>query len=171
VVVADLVAAAAVAEAVALAAVAAMVAAATAVAVRSVADQQRINKPSAIGPSMVGNGPIIELHLSAAEFAVLGYPAPHSGTPHFERTGCQFGTHDFDHARFCHTRSFVDRLKRGSILPSHLNDRGDVAWTQRCGRFRQFRHAATGSGFNVGKTRDIIKSTCHSLQVQVKIAP
>jgi hypothetical protein len=85
VVVADLVVVAvAVAEAVAPAAAVAMVVAATAVAVRSVADQQRINTRLAIGPSMVGNGPIIELHLRTAQFTVLGHPAPHSGAPHFE---------------------------------------------------------------------------------------
>lgn len=68
---------------VALAAVAAM-AAATAVAVRSAVDQLRLNASLAIGPSMVGNGPIIELHLGAPQFAVLGHPAPHSGAPHLE---------------------------------------------------------------------------------------
>ena len=68
---------------VAVAAVAAM-AAATAVAVRSAVDHQRLNAALAIRPSMVGNGPIIELHLGAPQFAVLGYPAPHSGAPHLE---------------------------------------------------------------------------------------
>lgn len=68
---------------VALAAVAAM-AAATAVAVRSAVDQQPINASLAISPSMVGNGPIIELHLGAPQFAVLGHPAPHSAAPHLE---------------------------------------------------------------------------------------
>jgi hypothetical protein len=70
---------------VALAAVAAaMVVAATAVAVRSAVDQPRLNASLAISPSMVGNGPIIELHLGAPQFAVLGHPAPHSGAPHLE---------------------------------------------------------------------------------------
>lgn len=78
---ADLVAVAAVV--VALAAVAAMVVA-TAVAVRSAVDQQRLNAELAVRPSMVGNGPIIELHLGAPQFAVLGHPAPHSGAPHLE---------------------------------------------------------------------------------------
>jgi hypothetical protein len=68
---------------VALAAVAAM-AAATAVAVRSAVDQLRLNASLAIGPSMVGNGPIIELHIGAPQFAVLGHPAPHSAAPHLE---------------------------------------------------------------------------------------
>ena len=82
----DLAAATAVAVVVALAVaveVAAM-AAATAAAVRSAVDQQRLKATLAIGPSMVGNAPIIELHLGAAQFAVLGHPAPHSGTPHLE---------------------------------------------------------------------------------------
>ena len=70
---------------VALAAVAAaMVAAAMAVVVRSAVDQPRLNASLAISPSMVGNGPIIELHLGAPQFAVLGHPAPHSGAPHLE---------------------------------------------------------------------------------------
>jgi hypothetical protein len=107
-------------------AVAAMVAA-TAAVVRSVADQQRVNIPLAIGPSMVGNGPIIEFHFSAAQFAVLGHPAPHSGAPHFERAGRQFSAHDFDHTGFGHARSFVNRFKRGSIFPSHLNDGRNVS--------------------------------------------
>ena len=68
---------------VALAAVAAMVVA-TAVAVRSAVDQQRLNAELAVRPSMVGNGPIIELHLGTPQFAVLGHPAPHSGAPHLE---------------------------------------------------------------------------------------
>jgi hypothetical protein len=68
----------------AVAAAAAMVAAAMAVAVRSAVDQPRLNVSLAISPSMVGNGPIIELHLSAPQFSVLGYPAPHSGAPHLE---------------------------------------------------------------------------------------
>jgi hypothetical protein len=79
----DLVAVAVAAVVVALAAVAAMVAVA-AVAVRSADDQQRLNASLAIRPSMIGNGPIIELHLSAPQFAVLGHPAPHSGAPHLE---------------------------------------------------------------------------------------
>jgi len=69
---------------VALAAVAAMAAAATAVAVRSAVDQQRLNASLAIRPSMVGNGPIIELHVGTPQFAVLGHPASHSGAPHLE---------------------------------------------------------------------------------------
>lgn len=76
----DLVAVAVAAGVVALAAVAA----AMAVAVRSAVDQPRLNVSLAISPSMVGNGPIIELHLSAPQFSVLGYPAPHSGAPHLE---------------------------------------------------------------------------------------
>lgn len=80
----DLAAVAVAAVVVALAAVAAMVAAATAVAVRSAVDQARLNASLAISPSMVGNGPIIELHLGAPQFAVLGHPAPHSGAPHLE---------------------------------------------------------------------------------------
>ena len=68
---------------VALAAVAAMVVA-TAAAVRSAVDQQRLNAELAVRPSMVGNGPIIELHLGTPQFAVLGHPAPHSGAPHLE---------------------------------------------------------------------------------------
>jgi hypothetical protein len=79
----DLAAVAVAAVVVALAAVAAM-AAATAVAVRSAVDQLRLNASLAISPSMVGNGPIIELHLGAPQFAVLGHPAPHSGAPHLE---------------------------------------------------------------------------------------
>ena len=78
---ADLVAVAAVV--VALAEVAAMVAVA-AVAVHSAVDQQRLNAELAVRPSMVGNGPIIELHLGTPQFAVLGHPAPHSGAPHLE---------------------------------------------------------------------------------------
>jgi hypothetical protein len=77
----DLAAVVVAAVAVAPAAVAAM---AAAVAVRSAVDQQPINASLAICPSMVGNGPIIELHLSAPQFAVLGHPAPHSGAPHLE---------------------------------------------------------------------------------------
>jgi hypothetical protein len=81
----DLAAVAVAAGVVALVAVAAaMVAAATAVAVRSAVDQARLNASLAISPSMVGNGPIIELHLGAPQFAVLGHPAPHSGAPHLE---------------------------------------------------------------------------------------
>jgi len=78
----DLAAVAVAAVVVALAAaVAAMVAA---VAVRSAVDQPRLNASLAISPSMVGNGPIIELHLGAPQFSVLGHPAPHSGAPHLE---------------------------------------------------------------------------------------
>jgi hypothetical protein len=77
----DLAAVVVAAVAVAPAAVAAM---AAAVAVRSAVDQQPINASLAISPSMVGNGPIIELHLGAPQFAVLGHPAPHSGAPHLE---------------------------------------------------------------------------------------
>ena len=81
----DLAAVAVAAGVVALAAVAAaMVAAAMAVVVRSAVDQPRLNASLAISPSMVGNGPIIELHLGAPQFAVLGHPAPHSGAPHLE---------------------------------------------------------------------------------------
>jgi hypothetical protein len=81
----DLAAVAVAAGVVALVAVAAaMVAAATAVAVRSAVDQARLNASLAISPSMVGNGPIIELHLGAPQFAVFGHPAPHSGAPHLE---------------------------------------------------------------------------------------
>ena len=80
----DLAAVAVAAVVVALAAVAAMAAAATAVAVRSAVDQPRLNASLAISPSMVGNGPIIELHLGAPQFSVLGHPAPHSGAPHLE---------------------------------------------------------------------------------------
>jgi hypothetical protein len=152
---------------VALAAVAAMAAA----AVRSAVDQPRLKASLAIGPSMVGNGPIIELHLGAPQFAVLGYPAPHSDAPHLERTGCEFGSHDFDHAGFCDAGSFEDRFKRGSIFPSHLNDRRNIAGAQGCGRFKRFGHAAFDSSFNVDLTRDIIKLTGTGLQVQVKIAP
>ncbi len=79
----DLAAVAVAAVVVALAAVAAM-AAATVVAVRSAVDQLRLNASLAIGPSMVGNGPIIEFHIGAPQFAVLGHPAPHSGAPHLE---------------------------------------------------------------------------------------
>ena len=57
---------------------------ATAAAVRSAVDQQRLNAELAVRPSMVGNGPIIELHFGTPQFAVLGHPAPHSGAPHLE---------------------------------------------------------------------------------------
>ena len=57
--------------------------AAAAVAVPSAADQFT-NCSSAIGTSMIGNGPVIEVHVGAAQCAVLGHPAPHSGAPHFE---------------------------------------------------------------------------------------
>ena len=127
VVVVAMAAATAVVAVVAVAVVAAMVAATAAAVVRSVADQQRVNTPLAIGPSMVGNGPIIEFHVSASQFAVLGHPAPHSGAPHFERAGRQFGAHDFDHTGFGYARSFVNRFKRGSIFPSHLNDGRNVS--------------------------------------------
>jgi hypothetical protein len=33
---------------------------------------------------MIGNGPIIEIHFRTAERSVLGHPATHSGSPHFE---------------------------------------------------------------------------------------
>jgi hypothetical protein len=79
----DLAAVAVAAVVVALAAVGA-VAMVAAVAVRSAVDQLRLNASLAISPSMVGNGPIIELHLGAPQFAVLGHPAPHSGAPHLE---------------------------------------------------------------------------------------
>lgn len=55
-----------------------------AVAAPSAADQFT-NCSSAIGTSMIGNGPVIEVHVGAAQCAVLGHPAPHSGPPHFER--------------------------------------------------------------------------------------
>jgi hypothetical protein len=55
-----------------------------AVAVRSAVDQQQINTSLTIRPSMVGNLPVIELHLSTPQFAVFGHPAPHSGAPHLE---------------------------------------------------------------------------------------
>ena len=90
VVVVDLAAAVAVAAVVVAlaAAVAAMVAVAVAavaaVAVHSAVDQQSLNAELAVRPSMVGNGPIIELHLGTPQFAVLGHPAPHSGAPHLE---------------------------------------------------------------------------------------
>ena len=81
----DLAAAVAVAVAVVVAlAVAAVTAAVAEVAVRSAVDQQQLNASLTISPSMVGNGPIIELHLGAPQFAVLGHPAPHSGAPHLE---------------------------------------------------------------------------------------
>ena len=83
VVVVDLAVAVVAAVVVALAAVAAMVVA-TAAAVRSAVDQQRLNAELAVRPSMVGNGPIIELHFGTPQFAVLGHPAPHSGAPHLE---------------------------------------------------------------------------------------
>ena len=82
-VVVDLAAVAVAAVVVALAEVAAMVAVA-AVAVHSAVDQQRLNAELAVRPSMVGNGPIIELHIGAPQFAVLGHPAPHSAAPHLE---------------------------------------------------------------------------------------
>jgi hypothetical protein len=72
---------------------------------------------------VIGNEPIVELHVGASELTVFGHPAPHSGPPHFERTRAQFGAHDFDHPSFCHTRSFKDSFKSGAIFPSHLNDR------------------------------------------------
>jgi len=78
----DLAAVAVAAVVVALAAVAAAMVAV--VAVHSAVDQPRLNASLAISPSMVGNGPIIELHLGAPQFAVLGHPAPHSGAPHLE---------------------------------------------------------------------------------------
>ena len=83
VMVVDLAVVVAAAVVVALAAVAAMVVA-TAAAVRSAVDQQRLNAELAVRPSMVGNGPIIELHFGTPQFAVLGHPAPHSGAPHLE---------------------------------------------------------------------------------------
>jgi hypothetical protein len=82
-VVVDLAAVVAVAVAAAQAAVADTVAA-VAVADRSAVDQQQIKASLAISPSMVGNRPIIELHLGAPQFAVLGHPSPHSGAPHLE---------------------------------------------------------------------------------------
>jgi hypothetical protein len=66
---------------------------------------------------MVGNRPIIELHIGAPQFAVLGHPAPHSGAPHLERAGRQFGPHDFDHAGFGYTRSFVRSFQTWFDLP------------------------------------------------------
>jgi hypothetical protein len=57
---------------------------AAAAVVRSAVDQQRRNASLAIRPSMVGNGPIIELHLGTAQLTVLCRPAAHSGAPHFE---------------------------------------------------------------------------------------
>ncbi len=83
VMVVDLAVVVAAAVVVALAEVAAMVAVA-AVAVHSAVDQQRLNAELAVRPSMVGNGPIIELHFGTPQFAVLGHPAPHSGAPHLE---------------------------------------------------------------------------------------
>jgi hypothetical protein len=127
-VVVDLAAAAVGAVVVALAVAVAAMAAAVEVAVRSAVDQQQINASLAIRPSVVGNRPIIELHLCAPQFAVFGHPAPHSGAPHFEGTGREFGAHDFDHAGFGHTRSFEDGFKRRAIFPSHLNDRRNIAW-------------------------------------------
>ncbi len=84
---------------------------------------------------MIGNGPVIELHVGAAKFAVLGHPAPHSGAPHFERACSEFGTHDFDHAGFCDACSFKDCFKRGSILPGHLNHCRHIPWAQGFGVF------------------------------------
>jgi hypothetical protein len=85
---------------------------------------------------MIGNGPIIETHVGTSQCAVLGHPASHSGPPHFERTCGQFGTHDFDHARFGHASSFEDGLKRGAIFPRHLNHsrhipRAEGQWSDR----------------------------------------
>ena len=74
----------AVAVAAVVVALAVVMVAVTAVVVHSAADQQRLNASLAIRPSMVGNGPIIELHFGTPQFAVLGHPAPHSGAPHLE---------------------------------------------------------------------------------------
>jgi hypothetical protein len=65
---------------------AAVVAAMAAVAavVHSAVDQQRRKASLAIRPSMVGNRPIIELHLGTAQLTVLCRPAAHSGAPRFE---------------------------------------------------------------------------------------
>ena len=119
---------------------------------------------------MIGNGPIIEIHIGAAECSVLGHPAPHSGPPHFERTCRQFGAHDFDHAGLVHARSFKDGLKGGSVFPSHLNDCRDISRAQTDSRFIRFGHAFLDSVFNVGRTKDIIKSTCEGMLLTVKIS-
>jgi hypothetical protein len=78
-----LAAATAVAVVVVLAVVVAAMAAVAAV-VHSAVDQQRRKASLAIRPSMVGNRPIIELHLGTAQLTVLCRPAAHSGAPHFE---------------------------------------------------------------------------------------
>ena len=67
---------------------------------------------------MIGNGPIIETHVGTSQCAVLGHPAPHSGPPHFERTCGQFGTHDFDHARFGGNRPIEPRALEVEFFPT-----------------------------------------------------
>jgi hypothetical protein len=51
-----------------------------------------------------------------------------------------------------------------------LNDCRDISGAQTDSRFIRFGHAFLDSVFNVGRTKDIIKSTCEGMLLTVKIS-
>ena len=50
------------------------------------------------------------------------FSARRSGSPHAERGRLHLSSHDFDHFARSQTELSSNRIERGSILPSHLNN-------------------------------------------------
>jgi hypothetical protein len=145
---------------VALVAAVVVMVAVTAVVVHSAADQQRLNASLAIRPSMVGNGPIIELHLGASQYTGAWSPCPGFGAAHISNElAAEFGPHDFDHARFCHALFFRRSFQTWFHLPKPFESPQRDRRRSRVWKIQAIWACCIGLWFDVDLTEDIIKST------------
>ena len=62
---------------------------------------------------------------------MLSFSTGYALAPHAKRTGAQLTPHNTNDLVFGHTQSLENGFERGAILPSHLDDRGNIARAER----------------------------------------
>jgi hypothetical protein len=69
-------------------------------------------------------------HVRITKGDMFRFSARCSGSPHTERRRLHFSSHHFDHLAGSQTELSANRIERGSIFPSHLDDAIDICWSE-----------------------------------------
>jgi hypothetical protein len=85
------------------------------------------NKALTIRTAMVRDRTVIKFHLRVSERAVFGGPAFDAHTPPLERSRSKRSAHHLYHLGLRNAQALLDGFERGSVFPSHLNERCHVA--------------------------------------------
>lgn len=92
--------------------------------------QLSANDALTIRTAMVCDRMVIKFHLRVSERPVFCGSALDAHAPPFKRARCKRSAHHLYHLGLRDSKALLDGFKRGSVLPSHLNEGSHIAICQ-----------------------------------------